>query len=51
VLVAAAGDADLELACRRGLKLSALTLGVRRDRLPALGPDSLADITNTNPQD
>jgi pseudouridine kinase len=48
---------DLELACRRGLKLSALTLGVAETVHPRLGPDSLADITttnanaNTNPQE
>jgi pseudouridine kinase len=44
---------DLELACRRGLKLSALTLGVAETVHPQLGPDSLADMidtnTNTNP--
>jgi pseudouridine kinase len=42
---------DLELACRRGLKLSALTLGVAETVHPRLGPDSLADMTNTNTQD
>jgi pseudouridine kinase len=46
---------DLELACRRGLKLSALTLGVAETVHPQLGPGSLADIvdtnTNTNTQD
>ena len=51
---------DLELACRRGLKLSALTLGVPETVHPRLGPDSLADVTadtathmnpNTNTQD
>jgi pseudouridine kinase len=42
---------DLELACRRGLKLSALTLGVAETVHPRLGPDSLADIINTNPQE
>jgi pseudouridine kinase len=48
---------DLELACRRGLKLSALTLGVAETVHPQLGPDSLAGIidtntsTNTNTQD
>jgi pseudouridine kinase len=44
---------DLELACRRGLKLSALTLGVAETVHPQLGPDSLADIidTTTNTQD
>jgi pseudouridine kinase len=42
---------DLELACRRGLKLSALTLGVAETVNPRLGPDSLADMTNTNTQD
>jgi pseudouridine kinase len=39
---------DLELACRRGLKLSALTLGVAETVHPQLGPDSLADIIDTN---
>jgi pseudouridine kinase len=39
---------DLELACRRGLKLSALTLGVADTVHPRLGPDSLADIPTTN---
>jgi pseudouridine kinase len=39
---------DLELACRRGLKLSALTLGVAETVHPRLGPDTLM---NTNPQD
>jgi pseudouridine kinase len=46
---------DLELACRRGLKLSALTLGVAETVHPQLGPGSLTDIvdtnTNTNTQD
>jgi len=46
---------DLELACRRGLKLSALTLGVAETVHPQLGPGSLADMidtnTNTNTQD
>jgi pseudouridine kinase len=32
---------DLELACRRGLKLSALTLGVSDTVHPGLGPDTL----------
>jgi pseudouridine kinase len=41
------GD-DLELACRRGLKLSALTLGVAQTVHPRLGPDTLM---NTNTQD
>jgi pseudouridine kinase len=39
---------DLELACRRGLKLSALTLGVAETVHPRLGPDTLM---NTNTQD
>jgi pseudouridine kinase len=39
---------DLELACRRGLKLSALTLGVAETVHPRIKPDSLADITNLN---
>jgi pseudouridine kinase len=39
---------DLELACRRGLKLSALTLGVADTVHPHIAPDSLADVTNTN---
>jgi pseudouridine kinase len=41
------GD-DLELACRRGLKLSALTLGVAETVHPRIGPDTLM---NTNTQD
>jgi pseudouridine kinase len=51
------GD-DLELACRRGLELSALTLGVAETVHPRLGPDSLLEVTsdaatlmNTNTQD
>lgn len=39
---------DLELACRRGLKLSALTLGVADTVHPRLAPDSLADVTTTD---
>jgi pseudouridine kinase len=42
------GPGDLELACRRGLELSALTLGVAETVHPRLAPDSLADITNMN---
>jgi pseudouridine kinase len=42
---------DLELACRRGLKLSALTLGVAETVHPRLAPDSLADIIDTNTQE
>jgi pseudouridine kinase len=38
---------DLELACRRGLALSALTIGVPQTVHPQLGPESLAHITNT----
>jgi pseudouridine kinase len=38
---------DLELACRRALKLSALTLGVAETVHPALAPDTL----NMNTQD
>ncbi len=38
------GD-DLELACRRGLKLSALTLGVAETVHPRLGHDTLFDTT------
>lgn len=41
------GD-DLELACRRGRKLSALTLGVADTVHPRLGPDTLM---NTNTQE
>jgi pseudouridine kinase len=40
------GD-DLELACRRGLALSALTIGVPQTVHPQLGPVSLASIMNT----
>jgi pseudouridine kinase len=36
------GADDLVLACRRGLHLSALTLGVPETVHPGLGPDSLA---------
>jgi len=36
------GTDDLVLACRRGLHLSALTLGVPETVHPGLGPDSLA---------
>ena len=36
------GAGDLVLACRRGLHLSALTLGVPETVHPGLGPDSLA---------
>jgi pseudouridine kinase len=39
---------DLELACRRGLELSALTLGVAETVHPRLGADTLM---NTNTQD
>jgi pseudouridine kinase len=35
---------DLELACRRGLQLSALTIGVPQTVHPQLGPDSLTNI-------
>jgi pseudouridine kinase len=35
---------DLELACRRGLKLSAMTLGCEETVCPRLGPDSLGEI-------
>jgi pseudouridine kinase len=41
---------DLELACRRGLALSALTIGVPQTVHPQLGPDSLMSrmsIANT----
>ncbi|MFJ1467792.1 carbohydrate kinase [Massilia orientalis] len=41
-LVQDAGTEDLVLACRRGLHLSALTLGVPETVHPGLGPDSLA---------
>ena len=40
-------DDDLVPACRRGLHLSALTLGVPETVHPGLGPDSL---TTENPQ-
>jgi pseudouridine kinase len=43
------GD-DLELACRRGLALSALTVGVPETVYPRLGPDSLADVTSAAPR-
>jgi pseudouridine kinase len=38
---------NLELACRRGLALSALTIGVPQTVHPQLGPDSLAHIMPT----
>jgi pseudouridine kinase len=38
---------DLELACRRGLALAALTIGVPQTVHPQLGPESLANIMNT----
>ena len=41
-LVQDEGNDDLVLACRRGLHLSALTLGVPETVHPGLGPDSLA---------
>jgi pseudouridine kinase len=37
------GSEDLELACRRGLKLSAMTLGCEETVCPRLRPDSLDD--------
>jgi pseudouridine kinase len=40
------GSDDLELACRRGLKLSAMTLGCEETVCPWLGPDSLDKIDN-----
>lgn len=41
-------DGDLELACRRGLQASALTLSVSETVYPRLGPDSLADVAATD---
>ena len=38
------GSEDLGLACRRGLKLSAMTLECEETVCPWLGPDSLDDI-------
>jgi pseudouridine kinase len=38
------GSEDLELACRRGLKLSAMTLGCEETVCPRLGPGSLDEI-------
>lgn len=38
------GSDDLELACRRGLKLSAMTLECEQTVCPRLGPESLDDI-------
>jgi pseudouridine kinase len=46
--ISGSAPCDLELACRRGLKLSALTLGVVETVHPRLGPDTLM---NTNTQD
>jgi pseudouridine kinase len=43
-LVQEDGADDLVLACRRGLHLSALTLGVPETVHPGLGPDSLATV-------
>jgi pseudouridine kinase len=40
---------DLVLACRRGLHLSALTLGVPETVHPGLGPDSLAAVIEPPP--
>jgi pseudouridine kinase len=38
------GSDDLELACRRGLKLSAMTLGCEETVCPWLGADSLGEV-------
>jgi pseudouridine kinase len=38
------GSEDLELACRRGLKLSAMTLGCEETVCPRLGADTLDEI-------
>jgi pseudouridine kinase len=43
------GADDLVLACRRGLHLSALTLGVPETVHPGLGPDSLAAVSTEHP--
>ena len=43
------GSDDLELACRRGLKLSAMTLGCEQTVCPSLGADSLDDIPDIHP--
>lgn len=40
----AQGPDDLLLACRRGLRLSSLTLGTKETVYPRLGPDSLAGV-------
>ncbi len=40
------GSEDLDLACRRGLKLSAMTLECEETVCPWLGADSLDDIHN-----
>ncbi|MDB5960739.1 MAG: pseudouridine-5-phosphate glycosidase [Massilia sp.] len=40
------GSDDLDLACRRGLKLSAMTLECEQTVCPWLGADSLDDIDN-----
>jgi pseudouridine kinase len=42
------GTDDLELACRRGLALSALTLGVADTVYPRLDPEVLADMNVDN---
>jgi pseudouridine kinase len=43
------GSDDLELACRRGLKLSAMTLACEQTVCPWLGADSLDDIPDIHP--
>jgi pseudouridine kinase len=43
------GGGGLVLACRRGLHLSALTLGVPETVHPGLGPDSLAALATEHP--
>jgi pseudouridine kinase len=42
------GSDDLDLACRRGLKLSAMTLACEETVCPWLDPDTLDDITETH---
>lgn len=47
----ARGDDDLLLACRRGLRLSSLTVGATETVFPRLGPDSLAGVEQIEPID
>jgi pseudouridine kinase len=46
-----AGDSSLALACRRGLRLAALTLGSQQTVCPQLAPDLFDDLTLESCQD